>query len=70
VATERRYVSANLTPATGKKVRVLSSEMTIETDRRVTASALVDALIEVAQAHRDELVEALARLGADEDIAD
>jgi hypothetical protein len=56
MATEARYVSANLTPDAAAGIRSLTAAMTIEKGKRVTTSDLVLALVYLGQQHQDELI--------------
>lgn len=54
-----RYLSANLIPTTASRLRILAAQMIGETGGRVTTSALIDALLDVGETHRAELINRL-----------
>jgi hypothetical protein len=49
-----RYVSTNLTPVAYAAVRQLALRQSMESGKRVTMSAVVTALTELANKHEDE----------------
>lgn len=67
MATEARYVSANLTQPAAKELRTLTASMTAERGSRVTTSNLVLALIRLGHKYQGELLADLNReAGGDE----
>lgn len=60
MATEPRYVSANLTPDAAARLRALTATMTIERGKRVTTSELVIALANLAEKHKGDLLVEIA----------
>ena len=54
MATEARYVSANLTQPAAKELRTLTASMTAEKGSRVTTSDLVLALARLGRKYQDE----------------
>lgn len=56
MATETRYISANLAKPTAQRLRTLTAAMTVEKGSRVTTSELVDALMDLGEEDQAKLL--------------